>query len=107
MGSELWYVWEVRVVDPDGEDHVWALPSQFIDQDSIRNHLVTTDPDFREIASHFRQADPEQAIGFNRYPFDRPYQSEGFRDFELAFAVAFHRASQLWEDGFICHGLSS
>ena len=73
---------------------------------AYENHLVTTDPDFREIASHFRQADPEQAIGFNRYPFDRPYQSEGFRDIELAFAVAFHRASQLWEDGFICHGPS-
>jgi len=105
-GSEQWYVWEVRLVDPDGEDHVWVLPSQFIEDDGIRNHLLATDPDFREIVGQFRRMGPDQDIGFRRYPFDKPYQSEGFRDFELAFAVAFTRASQHWEDGLICHGPS-
>lgn len=30
--SSSWYVWEVGLTAPDGEDHVWLVPSGFIEQ---------------------------------------------------------------------------
>ena len=47
--SEDWYVWEVRLAAPDGEDHAWLVVSGMIERDQINRHLLATDPDFREI----------------------------------------------------------
>ena len=102
--SEGWYVWEIRLVAPGGEDHAWLVVSGMIEQDQIARHLLATDPDFRQIGKAHRHQGLEPAMEFNRYPFDKPYQSQRFGEYEVAHAVAFFRASVLWEDGTITHG---
>ena len=89
---------------PGGEDHAWLVVSGMIEQDQIARHLLATDPDFRQIGKAHRHQGPEPATEFNRYPFDKPYQSQRFGEYEVAHAVAFFRASVLWEDGTITHG---
>ena len=100
--SRSWYVWEVGLTAPDGEDHVWLVPSGLIEQAQVADHLLASDPDFREVVALLREgtgADME----FNRFPFDQPYQSLPFPLYEVAWAVAFYRASMQWEDGKVPH----
>lgn len=102
-GSEQWYVWEVRLVAPDGEEHAWVEPLQLIEASGVRDFLLATDPDFREIVARGAAGDSPRDIRFDRFPFDQPYESEGFSDYTVAYAVAYHHAMRLWEDGVITH----
>ena len=102
--SEGWYIWEVRLVAPDGEDHAWLVVSGMIEQDQVARHLLATDPDFRQIGRAYQNQALGAIMEFNRYPFGRSYQSQRFEEYEVAHAVAFFRASVLWEEGMITHG---
>ena len=62
--SEGWYVWEIRLVAPDGEDHAWLVVSGMIEQDQIARHLLATDPDFRQIGKARRHQGLEPATEF-------------------------------------------
>lgn len=102
-GSEQWYVWEVRLVAPDGEEHAWVEPLQLIEVSGVRDFLLATDPDFREIVTRGAAGDSSRDMRFDRFPFDQSYESEGFSDYTVAYAVAYHHAMRLWEDGVITH----
>ncbi len=101
--SSDWYVWEIWLAAPDGEDHVWLVLSGIIDQDLIADQLLSSDPDFREIVTVRGRARSDPNIVFNRYPFDQPYQSQRFTGYDIARAVAIYRALVLWEEGRIPH----
>ena len=90
-------------MDPNDEEHAWVFPSQLIDNTDVRDHLLATDADFRDIVVTNQAVQAEERIGFGRYPFDESFRSENFGDKDRAMEVAFHHAHQLWEQGLICH----